>query len=105
MFSANPGDLAVLVADFQNVVFGSVPTPVDLGTLGAPSCFLRTGNLATLFTVTSGTGPGGGQATVPFPLPLSVLGVTFYRQWAELQLTPTNGLGVVVSNARQLTVQ
>jgi len=105
LFSANPGDLAVLLVDFQNVVFGGVPLPIDLSVIGAPGCLLRTGNAINLFVVTSGTGSGGGRAIVPLALPTSFLGLTFYRQWAELQVTPTNALGIVGSNARQLTVQ
>ncbi|MCA8978357.1 MAG: hypothetical protein KDC98_26750 [Planctomycetes bacterium] len=105
LFSANPGDLAVLLIDFQNAVIGSIPLPADLGTYGAPNCFIRTGNLISTFVVTSGTGSGGGQAFVSMPLPSWAVGLNFYRQWAELQLLPTNGLGLVVSNARHVVVQ
>jgi hypothetical protein len=105
LFSANPGDLAVLLVDFQNTVFGGVPLPIDLGVIGAPGCSLRTGNAITMFAVTSGTGSGGGRAIIPVALPASFAGLTIYRQWAELQVTPTNALGIVGSNARQMTVQ
>ena len=104
LFSANPGDLVVLLLDFQNVTIGGVPLPADLTGLGAPGCFVRTGNLFSQFLVTGGSGAGGGQATIPLALPANMTGLSFYRQWAELQATPTNGLGIVVSNARQLTV-
>jgi len=86
-------------------VFGGVPLPIDLGVIGAPGCSLRTGNAITMFAVTSGTGSGGGRAIIPVALPASFAGLTIYRQWAELQVTPTNALGIVGSNARQMTVQ
>jgi hypothetical protein len=105
VFSANPGDLVVLLMDFQNTVFGSFLLPLDLTSFGAPGCFLRTGGAASSLVITTGSGAGGGQAIVPLPIPPGMTGLVLYRQWIELQMTPTNALGAVVSNARQLTVQ
>lgn len=105
LFGANPGDAVILAMGFQNVVFGGLLLPLDGTPFGAPGCFLRTDSVSTRFAIAGGSGAGQGQVTVPLPIPANVVGLTLYRQWIELQVTPTNALGIVVSNARQLTVQ
>lgn len=105
VYSVNPGDPVLLLLDFQNVAIGSIPLPFDMTPIGAPGCQLLTGNLATRLALTTGSGSGNGRGVVPLPLPNSVLGLQLYRQWVELQLTPTNGLGLVTSNARRMVVQ
>jgi hypothetical protein len=105
VWSCNPGDAVILAMDFQNATAGPYPLPHDMANFGAPGCFVRTGLASTQLLVTSGTGAGGGHAILALPIPLNVIGLTVYRQWFELQAMPTNALGIVVSNARALTVQ
>lgn len=103
--SCNGGDAVILAMDFQNVAVGPYLLPYDMASFGAPGCFARSGLASTQLFVTSGAGVGGGHAIRPLPIPVIVLGMTVYRQWFELQATPTNALGIVVSNARRLVVQ
>lgn len=105
LFTINGGDPVLLLMDFQNTAIGAAPLPLDLAPFGAPGCRLLTGNLLTQLVLTTGTGSGAGRAVKPLPIPAFAVGFTLYRQWVELQLTPTNALGMVVSNARQMTVQ
>lgn len=105
LFAATPGDPVILAMSFQNVVFSGLPLPIDGTAFGAPGCFLRTDSMATRFAVATGTGPGQGQVTLPLAIPTNAVGITLYRQWIELQATPVNSLGIVVSNARQMTIQ
>jgi hypothetical protein len=106
LYAAEGGDAVVLLLGLQNTVFGSYQLPLDLAFLGiTPSCFLRTDIRVTVPAVTTGTGPGEGQVTIPVPLPAGSQGTKIYRQWAARQSTPTNPAGVVVSNARVLTIQ
>jgi hypothetical protein len=106
LFSAEGGTAVILLIGLNNTQFGTVPLPFDLAPLGlTPNCFLRTDILLAIAAVTSGTGAGEGQAVIPLPIPVSAMGGSFYRQWVALQLTPTNPAGLVVSNARKVTVQ
>lgn len=105
LFAANAGDNAALLIDFQNTQVGGTPLPVDLAVIGAPGCLLRAGNLVAIGVATTGAGEGSGSATIPFSLPSTAAGVTLYRQWVELQAVPTTPLGIVVSNARRMTIQ
>ena len=95
-------------ADLAAVLLAPVPQvpPLDLTVLNMPGCFLHlAGIVVSIGATLGGTGNGAGFVRIPTPIPASASGVTLYRQWAEIQAVPTNGLGVVVSNARKMDIR
>lgn len=103
--SANGGDSAVLFIDLQNVVLAGMPLPIDLVVIGAPNCWIRTGNMIAIGLPTAGAGEGQGTASLPLAIPAILAGTTLYHQWIVLQTVPTNPAGIVVSNARRMFIQ
>ncbi len=97
-YSGTGGDLCALI-------LGTTNTPIDLTILGMTGCTLRTNLVVTIGATLSGTGNGVGTASILLPIPATGAGAVLYTQWAEVQATPTNTLGIVLSNARRMTVQ
>ena len=99
VYSGRGGDAGALL-------IGGTPLNIDLGVIGAPGCILRTDILVTFPVLLAGTGDGAGTATIPLPIPAGApVGAAFFHQWVELQGTPTNAAGLVLSNARLLTIE
>lgn len=98
--SGNGGDpVACLISG------GATIPPFDLSVIGMTACNLHLGAIVTNVPgALVGAGNGLGQFRFPLPIPASALGAVIYRQWAEVQITPTNTLGVVVSNARKTSI-
>lgn len=70
---------ALLTIGLSDTVYNSTPLPLDLSSIGAPGCFLRTSVGATLFAATDAS----GNATAPVAIPASgaLISVDFYDQW------------------------
>ena len=100
VYSGTGGDSVVCLLG------GTAITPgFDLTAYGMAGCNLNiTSILAAIPLVLSGTGNGLGKASFPMPLSTGTYGLSIVRQWAEIQTTKTNILGVVVSNARRMIV-
>ena len=99
-YSGTGGDL---VAGLLTVA-PQVP-PLDLTPFGMAGCNLHLASiLVTVPGTLTGTGNGLGQFSFGLPVPASGSGAVLYRQWAEIQVTKTNTLGIVVSNARKMTI-
>ena len=80
--------------------------PIDLTAIGMPGCFLHIpGVNASIAGVLGGVGNGNGFVRFPLPIPVYAAGATLYRQWAEVQVTKTNLLGVVASQARKMEIK
>ena len=100
-YSGTGADLAAVL------ISGTEQNPaIDLAVIGMTGgCFLRIGNpVVTLAGPLTGAGFGAGSLRIPIPIPANLNGV-LYRQWAEVQVTKTNLLGVVVSNARKMEIK
>jgi hypothetical protein len=101
-YSGTGGDPVLMLLSLS----AQVP-PIDLTGIGMTGCNLHVNAgllLVTLSGVLSGTGNGAGNIRIGLPIPPGISG-TLYRQWAEVQLTPTNPMGVVLSNARRMDVR
>ena len=80
--------------------------PIDLTVIGMNGCKMWIGApLVSVAGVLSGTAAGAGSIRIPLPLPAAAVGAVLYRQWAEVQVTKTNLLGIVISNARKMEVK
>lgn len=101
VYSGTGGDtVACLIASAQQA------PPINLTSVGMDGCLLSVSStIVAIVGKLAGTGNGVGTITFGLPIPASAVGVTLYRQWAEIQATKTNPLGVVVSNARKMTVR
>ncbi|MCI0589008.1 MAG: hypothetical protein L0323_19480 [Planctomycetes bacterium] len=77
------GAAAVLVAGVSSQSWGGLPLPLDLAPSGAPGCALFVSGEVLIPTIAAGTGPGGGSATVPLPVPnnAALNGGLVYFQW------------------------
>lgn len=97
-YSGTGGDLAILAV-------GTTDPGFDLASLGAPGCIQHTdGSVLTRFLLLQGSGHGAGHASVSTPIPATLGTSTFTWQFAQLQSTPTNALGLVVSNGQQISI-
>ncbi len=81
------------------LLVGTAPLAADLGSAGAPGCFLRQNNLFILPTVTAGPKAGLGQAFIPIPLPK--VSATLYTQWGIVDAS-ANSLKLIFSDGRKL---
>ena len=97
LFSGTGGDKAALLIGLTN-------PNAPLAGIGMPGCFLRSSISISVGVTLSGTGNGNGTAIINLPIPAGVSG-TVYRQWAEVNTTPVNALGIIMSNGRQMIIQ
>lgn len=77
---------AVLLIGDSDRAWGNMPLPVNLTTLGLPSCLLRTSVLLTLATYTGASGAASGYGFVDVPVPAATGAPrgTLYAQWLVL---------------------
>lgn len=79
------------------------PTPVDLGSVGAPNNFVYVDNLIDQgFTMTGGIA-FRASITLPIPNVTGLLGVSVYSQ-AVVAEAAANALGFVTTNGQELTI-
>jgi hypothetical protein len=97
------------VGDNAAVLLGTGPElpPIDLSIIGmTPGCFLHVaGIIISIPAAVSDIGLPSSVARIPLPIPPGASGGVLFRQWVEVQQVPTNPLGVVISNARRMSVQ
>ena len=98
---ALPSTVAALVLGDSNTVYGTLPLPLSLATLGAPSCSLLTSVVATLGSGVDVT----GQAVLPLAIPANpaLAGFPFFAQWFCLDVA-ANAFGLTFSNGIEATV-
>ena len=105
LHGATGGAPAILFVGASKTSWAGLPLPFDLGPLGAPGNLIRCSGEALVTYVTSGTGPGKGQASFLVPsIPVAAKGYFLYSQWLILD-KGANTLGIVMSNAREALVQ
>jgi hypothetical protein len=94
------GSVAILLVGTRDDLFGSIPLPFDLLPIGMPGCKLYTNIVIILSGLTSGSQPGEGRASVPFPVPNdpSLRGGRILSQWLVLDLS-ANAAGFAASDA------
>lgn len=87
---------AFLIYAFDNTQWASLPTPVDLGMFGAPTCYNQTSADIASFVLLDGT----GAASTGFAVPTdpSYSGLTWYNQSAMV-VPGANALDMLFSNA------
>jgi hypothetical protein len=92
----------------SNQSFAGIPLPLDLAVAGAPGCLLRNDLIVTRAAVASGGGPtpGGGVASIPWPLPQdpSLRGGQVFLQALVVDLA-ANALGITTSAGLRATLQ
>jgi hypothetical protein len=90
---------SILLGSSDSMWLG-VPLPADLGSIGMPGCWLRTGGETIVSLQAS-----GGAATFRFDVPVLVelVGNRFFVQGLAVDAA-ANALGVVVSNGVAMTV-
>lgn len=92
----------VSMLGFSNTMAsGGVPLPLDLGSLGAPTCFLRVDPEQTSFGVADGSGIWFWDLSIPNDRYLG--GLVFWAQVACFD-APLNSFGVSVSNEVKVTL-
>ena len=91
-----PFSLGFFFFGFDGAQWGGLPTPVDLGFLGAPGCGMRTSSDVIMALSLDQTGVGYLALVVP-PAP-SFAGVTFYNQ-GSVVVPAANALSMIFSNA------
>ena len=88
--------LGFMVYASDRTQWQTIPTPVDLGLVGAPGCFLQTSSDVLDLVVLDVAGQGSSSIAIPSNPLLG--GFTFHNQAA--MLTPgVNALGVLLGNA------
>jgi len=90
-----PANSAFVVFGWSNTAIGSVPLPIDLGSLGMPGCRAQVSPDVVLLVV--GTA-GEGILSIAVPRQPALLGAAFYNQ-ALIPDPGTNPFGAVVSDA------
>jgi hypothetical protein len=90
-----PAKSAFVVFGWSNTAIGSVPLPIDLGSLGMPGCRAQVSPDVVLLVV--GTA-GEGVLSIPVPGQPALLGAAFYNQ-ALIPDPGANPFGAVVSDA------
>ncbi len=87
---------AFLIYELDHTQWQSMPTPVDLAILGAPTCFAQTSADVASLLLLGGTGSGIAGLIIPtYP---SFGGFTWYDQ-AVLVTPGVNAIGMLVTNA------
>ncbi|HKB15588.1 MAG TPA: hypothetical protein VKF62_05950 [Planctomycetota bacterium] len=101
--NATGGGSAFLVLGASDVSWLGVPLPIDLAPFGGPGCPLLVSGDVLIAWPVSGSGPGGGSALVPTPIPAnpSLAGGTAFVQW--IPSDPIAG-GIRASNAAAVTL-
>lgn len=87
---------AFLIYAFDRTQWQSMPTPVDLGMFGAPTCFAQTSADVASLLLLGGTGTGTAGLTIPTDP--SFGGFTWYNQ-AVLVTPGVNAIDMLVTNA------
>lgn len=99
---SGPNALPMLFAGgLSNSVINGVPLPIDLGPLGAPSCFVYTSSEAVVSAPQV-----GNTATLPFPIPnnQALAGATVFLQAITYDVTLASPLQVATSNSVTMIV-
>src|SRR5262249_35517990 len=93
--------LSIAAVGFDNVTWGSVPRPLDLGVVGAPGCVLRIDAAVLEPGVT--TASGVRSYLVAFPNTSSLIGAQLFSQYLLLD-PPANAFDWTISNAVRTTL-
>ena len=106
LINASPGTLVLHALGYSATNWNGVPLPFDLSGAGAPGCALLVNLIILQGGATTGIGPGGGTATVTWPVPADPLlrGAQFLSQALVID-GAANPLGITTSNALRATVQ
>ena len=101
-----PGSRAFCFAGTSNTNFGPLALPVELGSVGAPGCWLLTNHVLVHDESATGVGSGGGSATFDWPVPPDpqlIGGRVFFQ--AIVVDPAANALGLTSTAALEATVQ
>jgi hypothetical protein len=106
LHGAPPASLAISFLGSSSTSFNGIPLPLDLGTAGAPGCFLRANMLVLMAALAAGTGSGGGSATMAWPVPNdpSLRGAVLYFQGIVVDAA-ANAAGLTTTNGLRVTIQ
>lgn len=91
------GGAALVTLGFSDSVYGALPLPFDLSSLGAPGCRILTSPDFNSFVLNSG---GTAVWALPIPVNPSLSGANFLNQGVVLD-SGADGLGLSFSNARR----
>ncbi len=94
---ARPASPAFLSIGASFTSFGTIPLPLDLGVLGAPSCFVWNDSIVTLQTSTNAT----GNASITLPIPVGTAFTRLYATWFNVDI-PANSFGLTTSSGGKL---
>lgn len=97
---------SIAILGLSNTAFGALPLPFPLMAIGGGNCVLRVSLDITQVAIASGTGKGGGSATINWAIPnnASLRGLPLHFQQMTVD-SAANAFGFSFSNALSTTVQ